>query len=89
MFNIIGLYFYFSMSKHISEMDEDALSKHVEALAKIILEKPKRMSEMNGKYRDEIWSKHLNFDRDEIEVRYTRYKQYSCSTCDPNPRLLA
>jgi len=86
MFNIIGLYFYFSMSKHISEMDEDALSKHVEALAKIILEKPKRMSEMNGKYRDEIWSKHLNFDRDEIEVRY---KQYSCSNCDPNPGLLA
>ena len=49
-------------------MDSAEFSQHVEALAKIILEKPKRMSEINSKYWLEISSKQLNFDRDEIEV---------------------
>ena len=57
-----------STADNLASMDSAEFSQHVEALAKIILEKPKRMSEINSKYWLEISSKQLNFDRDEIEV---------------------
>ena len=57
-----------STDDNLASMDSAEFSQHVEALAKIILEKPKRMSEINSKYWSEISSKQLNFDRDEVEV---------------------
>ena len=56
------------LSLYVQEMNEDEFSSHVEALATKRLEKPKKMSVKNGKYWSEILSKHLNFDRDTVEV---------------------
>jgi len=49
-------------------MTAEEFSSHVEALATKRLEKPKKMSAKNGKYWSEILSKHLNFNRDIVEV---------------------
>ena len=49
-------------------MTAEEFSSHVEALATKRLEKPKKMSVKNGKYWSEILSKHLNFNRDIVEV---------------------
>ena len=49
-------------------MTAEEFSSHVEALATKRLEKPKKMSVKNGKYWSEILSKHLNFNRDIVDV---------------------
>ena len=58
----------FSTGENLAALENEEFSQHVEALAKNILEKPKRMSEIKGIYWGEITSKHVNFKRDEIEV---------------------
>ena len=56
------------MSAQLSHVDEKEFQKHVEALAKNILEKPKKMIDKNRMYWNEINSGKLNFERDELEV---------------------
>ncbi|XP_013403642.1 insulin-degrading enzyme [Lingula anatina] len=60
------------MESYILEMTDDIFKKHVEALAKKRLEKPKKMSAQNGKLWSEINCKQYNFDRDEIEAAHLR-----------------
>jgi insulysin len=56
------------MAETLDAMDTTEFHQHVEALAQNILEKPKRMSQRNGRYWSEIMCKQYNFDRDEVEV---------------------
>ena len=58
----------FSTGENLDALENEEFSQHVEALAKNILEKPKRMSEIKSKYWGKISSKHVNFKRGEIEV---------------------
>ena len=57
----------------LEAMDKTEFNQHVEALAKNILEKPKRMNQRNGRYWSEIWRKQFNFNRDEVEVGQNHY----------------
>ena len=56
------------MAETLDAMVKTEFQQHVEALAKNILEKPKRMSQRNSRYWSEILCKQYNFDRDELEV---------------------
>ena len=56
------------MAGTLEAMDKTEFNQHVEALAKNILEKPKRMSQRNSRYWSEIMQKQVNFDRVEVEV---------------------
>ena len=56
------------MTTQLSQLTVEEFQNHVEALAKNILEKPKKMIDKNRKYWNEINSGQLNFERDEQEV---------------------
>ena len=56
------------MTTQLSQLTVEEFQNHVEALAKNILEKPKKMIDKNRKYWNEIISGQLNFERDEQEV---------------------
>ena len=56
------------MAGTLEAMEKTEFNQNVEALAKNILEKPKRMSQRNSRYWSEIMRKQFNFDRVEVEV---------------------
>ena len=64
------------MTTQVSQLTVEEFQKHVEALAKNILEKPKKMIDKNRKYWNEINSGQLNFERDEQEVMRIMHIKY-------------
>ncbi|XP_071090018.1 insulin-degrading enzyme-like [Haliotis cracherodii] len=61
-----------TIDDYINKMSEEEFDKHVKALAAKRLEKPKKLSVLNGKYWGEIISEQYHFDRDNVEVAYLK-----------------
>lgn len=60
------------MVEYIESMSDEEFDNNREALAQRRLEKPKKLGTRNLKFWSEISSRHLNFDRDNIEVEELR-----------------
>ncbi|XP_046548482.1 insulin-degrading enzyme-like [Haliotis rubra] len=61
-----------TIDDYINKMSEEEFAKHVKALAAKRLEKPKKLSVLNGKFWGEIISEQYHFDRDNVEVAYLK-----------------